>query len=249
MNWVVSKMKIFVSLTFDDGSQNYFTRFRPILEKFGFKATFYIITSQMGLANRMNWKQINTLYQQGHEIGSHTHTHHSLIELSDKQLDFELSESKKKLARFDVSTFSYPFGDYDKRVINFTKKYYTAARTCGDLEGHEKDLGLNIEGLNLFALKTTTFPLLQKAKKSEDKSWVILVVHDPPKMSLDYAFWSLKKRSLGFQDFLNFFNNLFRQAYREENTTKNLLKICRFLKNPSIKIVTVAEGARIFDEE
>lgn len=240
-------MKMFVSLTFDDGSQNYFTRFRPILKKYGFKASFHIITDQVGLANRMTWEQIKILHQEGHEIGSHTHTHRSLVKLSDEELDFELKESARKLAQFNVSTLSYPFGDYDQRVISFTKKYYSAARACGDLEGYEKDLGFNTKGVNPFALKTSKFSVPKGVDKlSGNNYWLIFVVHDPPKMSLDYAFWSFKKRSLGFRDVINFFHNLHQQANREENTVEKLLKICQFFKKRSIKIVTVAEAVKIF---
>jgi len=240
-------MKVFASLTFDDGCQNYFTRFRPILNKYGFKASFYIITKQVGLVNRMTWKQIKILHQEGHEIGSHTHTHQRLIHLSDKELDFELRESKKKLTEFKATTLSYPFGDYDSRVVSFAKKYYSVARACGDLEGHEKDLGLNSRRLNPFALKTVKFSVPTDVKTFfKNNCWLIFVIHDPPKMSLDYLFWSLKNRKLTFQDFIYFFYNLGHHSNREESTTKKLAAICHFLKKNAVEVVTLREAIRIF---
>lgn len=236
------------SLTFDDGSENYFTKFRKILKEYQYQATFYLITGQIGLKNRLNWSQVEKLYREGNEIGSHTHTHMSLPSLSDKNLDFELRESKRRLARFKPTTLSYPFGDYNQQVINFAKKYYSAARTCGDLEGYEKDLGFNSRGLNPFCLKTVNLmPPKNFSNPSKDDSWLIFVVHDPPKMSLDYAFWSLKKRKLGIRDGLNFFQNLLHHRAREENTVDRLIKVCRFLKKHSLKVVTISEGMKIFN--
>lgn len=240
---------MFASLTFDDGSQNYFTHFRPMLRKYNLKASFYIITDQIGLANRMDWKQIETLHREGHEIGSHTHTHQRLNQLSNKELDFELRESKRRLARFKPATLSYPFGDYNQRVINSARKYYSAARACGDLKGYENDLGFNFRGLNHFALKTVKLMLPKDFNDPfKNDSWLIFVVHDPPKMSLDYLFWSLKKRKPSWQEGLYFFQNILCHQKRQEKTTDKLAKICRFIKKHSIKVVTIEEGIRIFNK-
>jgi len=117
-----------VTLTFDDGNRIQYTRFYPILEKYGLKATFYIVTSNINNPLTMTWQQIRDLYKHGNEIGSHTCTHPDLTEISDHQLDFELRESRNALKPFDAKTLAYPFGKYDDRVIEHAKRYYTAAR-------------------------------------------------------------------------------------------------------------------------
>src|SRR5215210_1653204 len=66
-----------VILTFDDGYKSQYTNAKPILDKYGYKATFYIICNNVGggegLVNpniRMTWEDIIALYNEGHDIGS-----------------------------------------------------------------------------------------------------------------------------------------------------------------------------------
>lgn len=240
-------MKILASFTFDDGSLSHFTRFLPILDKFGFKGSFYIITDQVGLANKMTWSQIAALYRQGHEIGSHTHTHASLPALSDEKLDFELKASKNKLTPFGATTLSYPFGDYDRRVINFAKKYYAGGRAWGNPADYKKELGINMGSIDKFALKTVDFSSPAGLPKSvTGQYWLIFVIHDPPQVSLDYGLWSLKNRHLGWSDVVNLCRNLFRHADREKDTLQKMTATCEVLKKAGIKVVTVQEGISLF---
>ena len=52
---------------------------KPILDKYGFKATFYIVCNYVGGGdNRMTWEEIKSLQQEGHDIASHTMNHDDL---------------------------------------------------------------------------------------------------------------------------------------------------------------------------
>lgn len=65
-------------------------------------------------------------------IQSHTYNHPILTNVSDKQLDFELSESKKFLSSLlekDIDTFSYPNGSFGSREENAVSKYYKCGYT------------------------------------------------------------------------------------------------------------------------
>ena len=58
-------------------------------------------------------------------IGSHTVNHVITINCSNDELDYELSESKKKLEYWTgktVNTFSYPNGDYSGKEISYLMK-------------------------------------------------------------------------------------------------------------------------------
>jgi len=67
-----------VILTFDDGYKSQYTNAKPILDKYGFKATFYITCNHVGNGEelvhpnaRIGWENITALYNEGHDIGSH----------------------------------------------------------------------------------------------------------------------------------------------------------------------------------
>lgn len=65
-------------------------------------------------------------------IQSHTYNHPILTNVNDKQLDFELCESKKYLSTLlnkEINTFSYPNGSFGKREENAVSKYYQCGYT------------------------------------------------------------------------------------------------------------------------
>jgi peptidoglycan/xylan/chitin deacetylase (PgdA/CDA1 family) len=104
-----------IALTFDDGNENAYTRAFPILQKYNFIGTAYIVYNYIGVTNYMDKAQIRELYQAGWEIGSHSISHVDLTKRTDRQED-EIIESKLKLQTLldvPISTFAYPFGSYD----------------------------------------------------------------------------------------------------------------------------------------
>ena len=85
-----------VALTFDDGFQDNFTHALPVLERFGFAVTFFVVTAYVGSldtldryrsccgADRMlDWEQVRTMRAHGHDIGGHGRTHRELALLSE----------------------------------------------------------------------------------------------------------------------------------------------------------------------
>ena len=65
-------------------------------------------------------------------IQSHTYNHPILTNVSDKQLDFELSESRKFLSTLldkEIDTFSYPNGSFGKREEEAVSKHYKCGYT------------------------------------------------------------------------------------------------------------------------
>jgi peptidoglycan/xylan/chitin deacetylase (PgdA/CDA1 family) len=84
-----------VALTFDDGFGDNRTEALPVLERFGFPATFFVVTGLMGgratldryrgccEADRMlRWDEVRDLRARGHAIGGHGRTHRELATLS-----------------------------------------------------------------------------------------------------------------------------------------------------------------------
>jgi peptidoglycan/xylan/chitin deacetylase (PgdA/CDA1 family) len=120
-----------VILNFYDDDKSQITNAKPILDKYGFKVTFFIVCNWAGSDNsqRMTWQDINQLYKEGHDIESHSMTHKRLNELSSSSLDFELGKSRQCLydhLGINATVFSPPHsaGWNNATVINAIAKYY-----------------------------------------------------------------------------------------------------------------------------
>jgi len=122
-----------VILSFDDNRIGDFIYAKPILDKYGFKATFFIICGQTTDKGAMNWQDIAAMQKDGMDIESHTMTHPHLNTLSQSQLDFEIGGSKQCLAShgYNATIFAYPYneGSDNPVVVNTVAKYYDIARS------------------------------------------------------------------------------------------------------------------------
>jgi peptidoglycan/xylan/chitin deacetylase (PgdA/CDA1 family) len=120
-----------VILDFYDNDIGQFTYAKPILDKYGFKGTFFIVCSWASSDNpdRMKWSELTQLYREGHDIESHTMTHKLLDGLSARTLDYEVGQSKQCLhdhLGIYPTVFSPPHdrGWDNATVINTIAKYY-----------------------------------------------------------------------------------------------------------------------------
>ncbi len=125
-----------VILTFDDNWKSQFTNARPILDKYGLKATFFVICNYVGRDNitRMNWQDVLTLEKEGHDIESHTMNHKNLNKLSASKLDYEVGQSKKCLLDHGIKNVTIIATPYNEGWNNATvtksiSKYYDMARS------------------------------------------------------------------------------------------------------------------------
>lgn len=122
-----------VIINFDDGRKTQFIHAKPILDKYGFKATFYIVCNYVdNKKGFMTWEEIETLNKEGHDIGSHTMNHVHLSNLSKKDIEYEVGQSKKCLDDHGIkaTSFAYPFNDgsNNKKAFKIVSKYYQLAR-------------------------------------------------------------------------------------------------------------------------
>ncbi|MGB9841303.1 MAG: polysaccharide deacetylase family protein [Candidatus Bathyarchaeales archaeon] len=242
-------MSILVSISFDDGNENHFTEFYPILEDYGLKATFYVITSLLGKKGMLNKYHLKELYNHGNEIGSHTHTHPNLTRLSTDSLVLELSKSKEILKEFGCTTMAYPYGYYDERCIYYTKRFYSAARGYG-----KKDYGINRpEALNLYSLKM--LPTQQFiSNHSFPEGLAIFVFHGKFSISSDLILWFLRNKRVEFLRRKALRNSLVRikdsvfKSSRSVNKSDSLTQfrnLCDFLSaNDSVKVRTISDALK-----
>jgi hypothetical protein len=124
-------------INFDDGLKSQLIYAKPILDKYGFKASFFIICGRVGTErSSMNWQDIAELKKDGMDIESHSMTHTNLNKLSINALKFEIGGSKQCFAKHGYNTpiFGYPFnlGSNKPSVVNLVAKYYNFGRSGTD---------------------------------------------------------------------------------------------------------------------
>lgn len=123
-----------VVLSFDDGWKTQYKYAVPILEKYKFTATFFIITNYVNnnYAAYMSWDNLKDLVAHGFDIESHTKTHLILTRIDSKKLAGELNESKKMLQDklgIKITTLAYPNYMQNETVRNAVKSAgYLGAR-------------------------------------------------------------------------------------------------------------------------
>lgn len=84
----------------------------------------------------------------GYEFGSHTVNHKDLTSITLKEVEYELSESKKIIESKGLlcNNFYIPYGKYTTDVLDIAKKYYRAVRTSNN--------GYNKPPIPTFSLKS-----------------------------------------------------------------------------------------------
>ncbi|WP_139922219.1 polysaccharide deacetylase family protein [Hymenobacter sp. DG01] len=114
-----------VMLTFDDTDLDQFTVARPTLDKYGFKAVYFIMTVSLGRPNYMSKAQVKQLSDEGNVIGSHTWDHHNVKKYQGNDWVTQIEKPTKQLEEITgkkINYFAYPFGLWNPEAIPELKK-------------------------------------------------------------------------------------------------------------------------------
>lgn len=126
-----------IVITFDDGYKDNWATAVPILEKYGFKATFFIVTGRVGEPDYMSWQDLQAMQAKGMEIGSHTVNHYTLNEINLNEFSRELMLSLIMLENNlhpPVNIFANPHGETTPAIVDLLQKTgYSAA--CSSIMG------------------------------------------------------------------------------------------------------------------
>jgi len=139
-----------VSITFDDGYKDNLIALE-LCEKYQIPFSLYITTNEIGNRDYLNKSEILEFAKSEYCIlGTHSHTHPHLENLSYEEQFNELDKSKKILEDIlskEVSDFSYPHGSYNSDTIKIIDKIGYNIVTSSHI-------GLNtIDNLDLLRLK------------------------------------------------------------------------------------------------
>ncbi len=123
-----------ILITLDDGYADNYRVAYPILQKYHFMATIFLITDFVGNYEKyLTWDQIKEMSANGISFEGHTLSHISLPTASNEEVRNELVKSKEALEwrlGKKVEYLAYPGGEYDQRIIQLTKEAgYRAAFT------------------------------------------------------------------------------------------------------------------------
>jgi peptidoglycan/xylan/chitin deacetylase (PgdA/CDA1 family) len=111
-----------IVLTFDDGYRDQYTNAFPLLQKYGYVGTFFLVTRPIddGDPNYMTWEMVSEMQRAGMSMQPHGYRH---FDLKGRPVDFlvyEIVGAKEAIeARTGEVTrfFCYPSGSYDERTI------------------------------------------------------------------------------------------------------------------------------------
>jgi peptidoglycan/xylan/chitin deacetylase (PgdA/CDA1 family) len=132
-----------VALTFDDGYADAFTTALPVLQRYGFTATFYVISGPVGQPGYMSWEQIAALRDAGMEIGAHTIDHFDLTTLDEAESARQIAQSKADIEQrlgISVVSFCYPTGLYNWTIEEQTRAAGFLSATTTRWDGDYSDV-------------------------------------------------------------------------------------------------------------
>jgi peptidoglycan/xylan/chitin deacetylase (PgdA/CDA1 family) len=113
-----------ILISFDDTRIDHFVSAAPILEKYGFRGTFFIMTVPIGKPGYMTKTQIKELSERGHAIELHTWDHQDLRKIAEDQWKIQIDKPKALLEEITgktVTSMAYPFGLWNSAVVTQIK--------------------------------------------------------------------------------------------------------------------------------
>ena len=129
-----------IIITFDDGYKDNMINALPILKKYNFVSTCFVVSDLIGRYNKWDVGHEGYVYKEllskndliewlghGMSIGSHGKSHISLTTLDEEEVKHEICNSKNIIQDYigsNIDSFSYPFGQINNFSANTVKEVY-----------------------------------------------------------------------------------------------------------------------------
>ncbi len=234
-----------ITFTFDDGVENNLTVASPILKKYGFSGTLFVIPDCVDMvtvpntcnanpnAKYMTWEQIATLKNTyGWSMESHSLTHPLLastdpvdqpVALTEQEVIDELVNSKAELANrgYNATSIAPPYGDYNAKTLSLIARYYALQRGFQDTGFNDfpyADYLIRDQMIQGNVTVATVKGYIDQALANN--TWLVLTFHNiktTASTNNDYYEWS----------------------------AANLDAIASYVKSKNMPVVSIAEGIKI----
>ncbi len=135
-----------VALTFDDGYENFMENAFPVLRKYNFPSTVFLVAGLLGKTaewlakdgrfapDMLDIEAVREMRAENVTFGSHTMTHPYLTGIGPAQRTREIHESKAVLEDLlgeEIRHFCYPGGDFNAAVVEEARAAgYASGLTC-----------------------------------------------------------------------------------------------------------------------
>jgi peptidoglycan/xylan/chitin deacetylase (PgdA/CDA1 family) len=127
-----------IIITMDDGYRDNFENAFPILQEFGMKATFFVVTEfiDQEIGNYMTWNMAKEMAEAGMRIEPHSKTHADLSGQEREYIIYEVLGSQESIAAhlgYTPRYFCYPGGRYDESTLEVVQDldFWGAVTTTG----------------------------------------------------------------------------------------------------------------------
>jgi peptidoglycan/xylan/chitin deacetylase (PgdA/CDA1 family) len=108
-------------LTFDDGWEDGYTYAFPIMRRYGYVGTFFVVSSRIDTKDSLSAEEMRTLEAAGNEIGNHTENHVSLSSSTLARVHDEVENASEQIAAavgHRPVSLSYPMGGVSDAVVS-----------------------------------------------------------------------------------------------------------------------------------
>jgi peptidoglycan/xylan/chitin deacetylase (PgdA/CDA1 family) len=129
-----------IILTFDDGYADTYTHAFPLLQRFGFSGTFFLISEPIDAQNPdfLSWDQVKEMHAGGMKFEPHSYNHPDMRNRGFDFVVFQVLAPKEAIEARTGETcrfFAYPSGRYDQFVIDVLR----SANFWGGVLTHQGD--------------------------------------------------------------------------------------------------------------
>lgn len=195
-NFLKPKNKKKILLTIDDAFKSFYENAWPYLKENQIPFILFVSSEPVGKNGYMSWDEIREVEKYDFAfIGNHSHSHEYLIDFSynnfKKDIDTSIQIFKKKIG-YNPIYFSYPFGEYSKKQVNFIKSKfkYAFGQHSGVIDLNKNPYELprfpineKYGDLERFSFLVDLLPLQYSKVVPKDK---YVVENNPPKLIIEF---------------------------------------------------------------
>ncbi len=195
-NFLKPKNKKKILLTIDDAFKSFYENAWPYLKENQIPFILFVSSEPVGKNGYMSWDEILEVEKYDFAfIGNHSHSHEYLIDFSynnfKKDIDTSIQIFKKKIG-YNPIYFSYPFGEYSKKQVNFIKSKfkYAFGQHSGVIDLNKNPFELprfpineKYGDLERFNFLIDLLPLQYSKVVPKDK---YIVENNPPKLIIEF---------------------------------------------------------------